>query len=105
MSITPAEANILNALDEAACIFEQLPKRDDGLRDYQYVFVNTAFRRLFGTPDLAGFSVRDNFPNEPESWYDDYDEVLNTGVPKHFIREAPSQEMIIEMYVTRLEGG
>ncbi|HVW15385.1 MAG TPA: ATP-binding protein [Mucilaginibacter sp.] len=105
MSITPAEANILNALDEAACIFEQLPKRGDGLRDYQYVFVNTAFRRLFGTPDLAGFSVRDNFPNEPESWYDDYDEVLNTGVPKHFIREAPSQEMIIEMYVTRLEGG
>lgn len=103
--ITQPEANILNALDDAACIFEQLPLRPDGLRDYRYVFVNSAFTRLFGTPDLAGLSVRDNFPQEPESWYDDYDEVLRTGIPKKFVREAPSQQMILEMYVTRLEGG
>lgn len=101
--ITIVEANILNALDDAACVFQQMPLRSDGLRDYQYVFVNAAFRQLFGTPDLAGFSVRNNFPNEPESWYDDYDEVLHTGIPKRFIRKAPSQNMTLEMYVTRIE--
>jgi PAS domain S-box-containing protein len=103
--ITQPEANILNALDDAACVFEKTPLRSDGLRDYRYIFVNTAFRQLFGTPDLAGLSVRDNFPNEPESWYDDYDDVLNTGIPKRFVRKAPSQHMLLEMYLTRLEDG
>src|ERR1700750_257075 len=94
----------LNALDDAACIFEQLPLRPDGLRDYQYHFVNNAFKKLFGTGDLSGLSVRDNFPDEPESWYDDYDEVLLTGTAKRLIREAPSQQMLLEMYIRRLDG-
>ena len=108
MNNTPATLSAyqaLNALDDAACIFEQLPLRPDGLRDYRYHFVNNAFRKLFDTGDLAGLSVRDNFPHEPESWYDDYDEVLSTGIPKRLVREALSQQMLLEMYVTMLEDG
>ena len=62
--ITLTEADVLNALDDAACIFEQTPLRSDGLRDYRYVFVNAAFQRLFDMPDLVGLSLRDNFPGD-----------------------------------------
>jgi signal transduction histidine kinase len=78
-----------------------LPLRADGLRDYCYVAMNPAMRQIFRIPDLAGQSIRDNFPEEVESWYDDYDRVLETGQSIRFERQTAPQGMVLEMFVTQ----
>lgn len=103
----PLEAltgDVFEGLDAAACIIARLPERPDGLRDYRYLAMNTAMMDMFGVPDLTGQTVRDNFPEEGESWYDDYDQVLETGYPARFERESEAQHKVLEMAITRLPG-
>ncbi|WP_127996185.1 PAS domain-containing sensor histidine kinase [Piscinibacter defluvii] len=93
---------LFEAVDEGVCLFERLPLRPDGLRDYRYVAMNPAMQAMFGIPDLSGQSIRDNFPDEVEDWYDDYDRVLETGRPLRFERESVPQGKVLEMYVARV---
>lgn len=101
--ILNAQSTLIEVLDEGVCIFERLPLRPDGLRDYRYVAMNKAMQSMFGIPNLSGQSIRDNFPDEVEDWYDDYDRVLETGQSVRFQRGSIPQGMVLEMYVTRLE--
>ena len=94
----------LEALDEGACLYERLPLRADGLRDYRYIWMNAAMQRMFGIADLSGQSIRDNFKEEVEAWYDDYDRVLDTGAPIRIVRESAPQGMVLEMSVTRVQA-
>ena len=96
---------LFDSVDEGVCLFERLPPRPDGRSDYRYLAMNPAMRAMFGTPDLSGRSIRDNFAGEIEAWYDDYDRVLETGRPLRFEREAAPQGLVLEMFVTRLEDG
>ncbi len=95
---------LFNFIDEGVCLFERLPLGPDGLRDYRYLAMNPAMQVMFGIPDLSGQSIRDNFPGEVEDWYDDYDRVLETGEALRFERESEPQGMVLEMFVTRVEG-
>ncbi|MGE0370682.1 MAG: GAF domain-containing protein, partial [Gammaproteobacteria bacterium] len=81
---------LIAAMDEGVMIFERLPLRPDGLRDWRYVAMNPASQSMFGTGDLTGQSVRDNFPDEDEGWYDIYDRALEAGEVARFDREARS---------------
>lgn len=96
---------VFDSVDEGVCIIERLPLRSDGRRDYRYVAMNGAMQKMFGIPDLTGQSIRDNFPHEVEAWYDDYDRVLETGIPSRFERESVPQSKFLEMFITRLEDG
>jgi PAS domain S-box-containing protein len=94
---------VVDAIDTAICVIERLPRRTDGRRDYRYVAMNPAMQAMFGIGDLTGQTIRDNFPDEVEDWYDDYDRVLDTGQPLRFERESVPQGLVLEMSVTRLE--
>lgn len=96
--------DVFDHLDAAACIIARLPQRADGLRDYRYLAVNKAMREMFGIEDLTGQTIRENFPDEIEDWYDDYDRVLDTGVPMRFERASGPQDKVLEMAITRLPG-
>jgi PAS domain S-box-containing protein len=96
---------VFDSVDEGVCIIERLPLRADGRRDYRYIAMNSAMRKMFAIGDLTGQSIRDNFPHEVEAWYDDYDRVLQTGQPIRFERESVPQSKFLEMFVTRLEDG
>lgn len=96
---------LFDSIDEGACLFERLPLRPDGHRDYYYLAMNPAMQAMFDIADLSGQSVRDNFPDEAEGWYDDFDRVLTTGQPSRFERKFSSLGMVLEMFVTRLEDG
>ncbi|MDU8911640.1 ATP-binding protein [Aestuariicoccus sp. MJ-SS9] len=96
---------LVDSMDEAVCVFERLPLRPDGLRDYRYVSMNPAMQKMFGIPDLSGQSIRDNFPDEAETWYDDYDRVLETGQPLRIERASDPQDMVLDMFVTRIDDG
>ena len=93
---------LIENMDDGCMIIEQLPRRPDGLRDYRYVLTNPASTSMFGLPDLTGQSVRDNFPNEDEEWYDYYDQVIETGQSMRFERTASSVGMVIEMFLARV---
>ncbi|HTJ31426.1 MAG TPA: PAS domain S-box protein [Acidobacteriaceae bacterium] len=93
---------LFDSVDEGVCIIERLPLRADGRRDYRYVAMNPAMLVIFHIPDLTGQSIRDNFPDEVESWYDDYDLVLETGQSIRFERATEPQGMVLEMFVTRV---
>lgn len=94
---------MFDSVDEAVCLFERLPLRPDGLRDYRYVAMNPAMQEMFGIPDLTGQSIRDNFPDEVEAWYDDYDRVLDSGEPIRIVRESEPQGKVLEMFVARVD--
>ncbi|WP_167757837.1 chemotaxis protein CheB [Deinococcus fonticola] len=96
---------LFNALDEGVCLFERLPPRADGQRDYRYLAMNTAMQAMFGIPDLSGQFIRESFPDEAEDWYDDYDRVLETGTPIRLVRESLPQGKVLEMFVSRMEDG
>lgn len=103
----PLEAltgDVFEGLDTAACIIARLPERADGVRDYVYLAMNTAMMDMFGVPDLTGQTIRENFPDEGESWYDDYDRVLESGYPARFERASEAQQKVLEMAITRLPG-
>ena len=94
---------LFESMDEGVCLFERLPRRPDGLRDYAYVAMNPAMRSMFDIPDLSGQSVRDHFPGEVEDCYDRYDHVLDTGESIRFERELPPQDTVLEIFLTRVE--
>ncbi len=93
---------LFDSIDEGACIIERLPVGADGLRDYRYIAMNKAMQAMFGIADLSGRTIREFFPDEVEDWYDDYDRVLTTGEPVRFVRESEPQEMVLEMFVSRI---
>lgn len=95
---------VFDSVDEAVCILERLPLRSDGRRDYLYVDMNPAMLQMFGIANLSGQTIRDNFPDGAESWYDDYDRVLENGTPIRFERETVPQGKFLEMFITRLEN-
>ncbi|MBP0483417.1 sensor histidine kinase [Sagittula salina] len=101
-SIDGGIGDVFDSLDTAACIIERLQDRSDGLRDYRYIAMNPAMCILFGVDDLTGQTIRDNFPDEVEDWYDSYDRVLATGIPMRFERATEPQDKILEMAITRL---
>ena len=96
---------LFESIEEGACLFEQLPPRQDGRHDYRYLAMNPAMQALFGVPDLSGRTLRDSFPDETEAWYDDYDRVLATGQSIRFERESQPQGLVLETFVSRLEDG
>lgn len=95
---------LFSTLDEAVMIVERLPLRPDGLRDWRYLGMNRAAQTMFNIGDLTGQSVRDNFPQEDEGWYDIYDRALETGEVARFEREALSQGKVLQMFVTRVSS-
>ena len=94
-----------DTIDDAACLIERLPLRADGRRDYRYTAMNPAMQAMFGIPDLTGQSIRDNFPDEVEDWYDDYDRVLDSGVATRLERASEPQGIVLEMFIARLATG
>ena len=96
---------LFDSIDEGVCLIERLPRRADGLRDYRYLAMNPAMQQMFSIPDLSGQSMRDNFPDKVEDWYDDYDRVLETGRAIRFQRESVPQGKTLDMYLARIEDG
>lgn len=100
----PGYRAFFNSAPEAVCLIERLPLRADGRRDYRYVAMNPAMQTMFGIGDLTGQTIRDNFPDEMEVWYDDYDRVLDTGEPLRFERESTPQGIVLEMSLSRIDA-
>lgn len=93
---------LFEAIDEGIVIFDRLPTGPDEPRDWRYVTMNSVFSAMFGRGDMTGGTIRENFPDEDEGWYDIYDQVAATGEPIRLVREARSEGMALEIFVAPL---
>lgn len=89
-------------VDEGCIVIEQLPLGPDGLRDYRYILMNRASAIMFGKSDLTGQTIRANFPDEDEEWYEFYDQVISTGKSLRFERASLPQGKMLEMFLARI---
>ncbi|MGE3771720.1 MAG: ATP-binding protein, partial [Gammaproteobacteria bacterium] len=96
---------LFHAVEEGVSLFERAPRRPDGRSDFRFIAANAAMHAMFGLSDLSGQLMRDHFPGESESWYDDYDYVLDTGQPLRFERDSIPTGITIETFVSRVEDG
>jgi PAS domain S-box-containing protein len=79
---------LIEAIDEGFCVVEVEVNGQGRGRDYRFLEVNPAFRRLTGIPDAVGHSMRELAPAHEQHWFDRYAEVALTGKPIRFEREA-----------------
>ena len=96
--------SLFESIDEGVCFFERLPEQPDGKIDFRYITMNRAMQAMFRTEDLSGRTIRESFPHEAETWYEDFETVLKTGEPVRFERESEPQGMILSMFVSRVTG-
>jgi PAS domain S-box-containing protein len=88
-------------VDEGCMVIEQLPLGADGRRDYRYILMNRASTAMFGMSDLTGQTIRANFPDEDEEWYEFFDQVLASGNPLRFEKATLPQGKVLEMFLAR----
>jgi len=94
--------SLFEAID-AGVIIAEPASRHDGLRDWRYVATNERACRMFGKSDLSGQSMRDNFPDADEGWYDIFERVFESDKAIRFEREARSQGMVLELFATTIQ--
>ena len=94
---------LFESIDEGFCIIEKVQGEDGAPLDFRYVEANPAFEVQSGVRDVIGKTIREVFPGISEDWYATYDSVLTTGTPIRFERDLAPIELVLELYVFRLE--
>jgi two-component sensor histidine kinase len=95
---------VFDAIDESICIIERLPCEPGALRDYRFLAINPAMMAMFELPGGTGRTLRQNFPEASEQWFDDFDRTLATGMPARFQREMEPLGIVLESAVAPLAG-
>lgn len=93
------------SIDEGFCVIEKVDGRADAPLDFRYVEANPAFATQTGVEGVAGKTIRQAFPGEPEVWLQTYDTILRTGKPIRFERGLVTQGRVLELYAFRVEDG
>ena len=96
---------LFDTIDEGVCILEQLPAWPDGRHDYRYLAANPAMLAMFEVSDLTGHTARTSFPAENEEWYDTIERVITTGDAVRVVRQMAHHEMVLDAFLSRIEGG
>lgn len=86
---------LFERMDEGFCILERLPGEP---LDFRYVEANPAFAAQSGVDGVAGRTIREVVPGEPEPWFETYDRVLRTGEPIRFERELVTRGRLLELF-------
>ena len=90
-------------IDEGFCTLEKLDTRAGELSDFRYLSANAGFEKQTGVGGVAGKTIREAFPDEPQEWFDTYDAVMATGEPIRFERDLASQGRTLELFAFRFE--
>ncbi|MGR3321813.1 MAG: PAS domain-containing protein [Pseudooceanicola sp.] len=94
---------LFESVDEGVCLIERIPSGSGGRSEYRFVAMNPSMQRMFGVPDLGGQNIRENFPDEAETWREDCDHVLNTGEPVRRVRASEPHGLVLEVFIARVE--
>ena len=92
-------------IDEGFCTLEKLETGPGEPSDFRYLSANAGFEKQTGVGGVAGKTIREAFPDEPQEWFDTYDAIMATGEPNRFERDLASQARTLELFAFRFEDG
>ncbi len=94
---------LFDSIDEGFCVIEKVEGEAGAPLDFRYVEANPAFAVHTGVSGVAGKTIRQAFPDEPEEWFTTYQTILSTGEPRRFERGLVSQGRVLDLYAWRVE--
>lgn len=93
---------LLDAIDEGYCIIKMLYDEDGNANNWLYLEVNRAFELNNGLSDALGKTILETTPNIEPKWFEQYDSVARTGIPKRFREDSIAFNRVFNLYVFRV---
>ncbi|MGL5192650.1 MAG: ATP-binding protein [Chroococcales cyanobacterium] len=91
--------SLFNSIDEGFGIIERVPGEPI---DFLYLEANPGFAIQTGISDIVGKTIRSAFPQVPETVYEIYQNVLETGEAIRFVIQVPDIDSFLEVYAFRI---
>ncbi|MDP9380156.1 MAG: PAS domain S-box protein [Chloroflexota bacterium] len=94
------------SMDQGFCIIEKVHTAEGRPSDFRYLTANPAFERHTGLRDVVGRTIREVVPDPERGIVDLYDEVVRTGLPRHFEAHVSALDlwMEAEVFPARMPG-
>jgi PAS domain S-box-containing protein len=96
--------NLFNSIDEGLCVIEMLLDEEGQPADYRFLETNPSFCKQTGIGDAVGKRMREIAPEHEAYWFEIFGNVVLTGEPVRFIREAKELNSWFDGYAFRLGG-
>jgi signal transduction histidine kinase/ActR/RegA family two-component response regulator/PAS domain-containing protein len=96
---------LFDSIDEGFCILERNAAGAGERVDFLCVEANPTFRAESNIDDAAGRMMREALPDEPETTFAIFDEVLRSGEAQRFERVVAARGRVLELYAFRLDDG
>lgn len=95
--------NLFDTIDEGFCVAELIY---DGSKpvDHRFLEVNPSFSKQSGIKAAAGKTLLEIIPGIEQEWFDIYHQVVTTGEPMRFVKEAAALNRWFDVYTCRLGG-
>lgn len=90
------------ALPDAVCIFEPIGVPGESVTDWRYLAINPALRAMFGTDDLTGQTLGQNFPKMAAHWSADMERVILGDQPEVIVRRGAHNPLVYEVALSSL---
>jgi PAS domain S-box-containing protein len=94
---------LFESIDEGFCIIEKVETAPGEPSDFRYLTTNRAFEEQTGIGNVVGKTIRGAFPEEPQEWFDIYDNIVRTGESIRFERGLLSQGRVLDLYASRVK--
>lgn len=93
---------LLDAIDEGYCIIKMLYDEDGKANNWLYLEVNRAFELNNGLSNALGKTILETTPDIEPKWFEQYDSVARTGIPKRFREDSIAFNRVFNLYVFRV---
>lgn len=95
---------LFDSIDEGYLEMDVIMSPEGRALDWRYVFLNPAFERLSGLPDMTGKLASEFLPNLEPEWAERFAQVVTTGEAARFDYPAAQLDRWFEVYVVRPGG-
>jgi len=96
---------LFESIDEGFCVLERVPAGSGAPADFRFLQANPGFIAHTAASDVAGRTLREVFPAEPEDSFRDYEHILASGESRRFERGQLDRGRVLELYAFRVEDG
>ncbi|HIK16450.1 MAG TPA: PAS domain S-box protein [Leptolyngbyaceae cyanobacterium M33_DOE_097] len=93
---------LFESMDEGFCVIEILFDQDQYPIDYRFVETNPAFERQTGFINVQGKRMRELVPNHEDYWFENYANVLQSGISKRFESRAEAMHRWYDVFAFRV---
>ncbi|HYX73841.1 MAG TPA: response regulator [Steroidobacteraceae bacterium] len=96
---------LFESIDEGFCVLERVPAATGAAADFRFLQVNPGFIAHTAASEVAGRTLREAFPAEPDDWFRAYEHILESGESRRFEHGQLDRGRVLELYAFRVEDG